>query len=499
MPRMTADCRKSPNYWASRQIPSPGNADAIRRAFAKLPNAAMLESVAADSPSSCWSYYVSAPSVTISADPDTDGPDWLNALRVPGFPNVATACAEPPFRGGWIGYLSYEAGRWIEPKAGGRHDLSAFKLSQWRFYDTLLAHDVVTDRWFVAGVSAHPNSASRGTLDERLSHLAAFVRSIPLLRRSPDPAFSIPSSGEWNLTDDEYLQRVSRILDYIHAGDVYQVNMTRRFRAALNADPVDLYELLCGSNPASYAAFIRFDGDVPLRTIQSSSPELFLALEDSIVTTRPIKGTRPRSGGAQRDAEAIAELENSEKERAELNMIIDLERNDLGRVCEYGSIRVEHPGEIESHPTVFHRTATIRGRLRKECDAIDLIRATFPGGSITGAPKVRAMQIIDELETESRGPYCGAIGYIGVNGDMQLNLPIRTLTTIGERVELAVGSGVVADSNPREELEELNAKAAGMMRAIASCRHDATFLDQTARAEAPSSFATCSDATTSRH
>lgn len=469
---MSADCKESLNYWACRQIPSPGNPDAIRNLFAHLANVAMLESVVAARHSGRWSYYAFEPSVTHAADLDTRGPEWLTALRRPIRSNLRMPVddALPPFRGGWIGHISYEAGRRIEPMAGHRHNLTPFGLSEWRYYDTILAHDGLGDQWFVAGVTAHPDSENRDPLDKRMSRLEHLLRNVVRPPNAPQALTSIPAIGNWNLADDEYLQRVTRILDYIHAGDVYQVNMTRRYRARLSTDPVQLYDALCRSNPAAYAALIRFDGAGPLRTIQSSSPELFLTLENDIVTTRPIKGTRPRTGLDQHDAAAMAELEASEKERAELNMIIDLERNDLGRVCDYGSVHVVHPGEIEAHPTVFHRTATIRGRLRTDCDAIDLIGATFPGGSITGAPKIRAMQIIDELETEARGPYCGAVGYIGIDGHMQLNLPIRTLTTIGDGVELAVGSGIVADSDPQAELDELTAKAAGMMRAIATCQ-----------------------------
>ncbi len=193
---------------------------------------------------------------------------------------------------------------------------------------------------------------------------------------------------------------------------------------------------------------------------------MFLRLEDGIVTSQPIKGTRPRGATPDEDALEAAALANSEKDQAELNMIVDLVRNDLGRVCTYGTVQVANEGAIERHPTVFHRAATVRGRLRSDCDAFDLLRAAFPGGSITGAPKVRAMQLIHEFETEARGPYCGAIGYIGLDGNMALNLPIRTLTMADGWLDLKVGSGIVADSVPVEEYEELGAKAAGMLAAI---------------------------------
>lgn len=474
---MSVHRRQSPNYGASRPIDAPGNPADVRRLFGRQRNSAILESVANSDVCGRWSYYGFSAIETIRIDESRNsGLDELaqavrRRIQARGRQEVSNAA--PPFLGGWIGYLSYEAGKWIEPSAGWRHPATPFGLAEWRFYDTILAHDSVLDAWHVAGIE-NDVSSPQGCLADRLSQLESFVReNVTSAEASESPSES-RAIGRWNMTDDEYLQHVGRILDYIRAGDVYQANMTRRFSAELHDTPLRLYESLCRFNPAAFAGLLRFDDAGPVRTIQSSSPELFLTLENGVVTTRPIKGTRPRSGIAEHDRTAVAELEASDKERAELNMIIDLERNDLGRVCEYGSICVESAGEIEAHPTVFHRTATIRGRLREGCDAMDLIRATFPGGSITGAPKVRAMQIIDELESEARGPYCGAIGYIGADGNMVLNLPIRTLTTVGDRVTLAVGSGIVADSNPQAELEELNAKAAGMMRAIAQCQQAAS-------------------------
>jgi para-aminobenzoate synthetase component 1 len=273
------------------------------------------------------------------------------------------------------------------------------------------------------------------------------------------------------------------VIDYIRAGDVFQVNLARRFRTECPLAPIALYQRLCETNPAGFAAYVSICegghrllagatragatlGHFSDAAVVSSSPELFLQVRGRDAATRPIKGTRARGRVEREDAALRAELAASVKDRAELAMIIDLERNDLGRVCEYGSVRVASDGEIEALPTVYHRTATVTGRLRDGCDAIDLLRAAFPGGSITGAPKVRAMQIINELEDFARGPYCGAMGWIGVNGDMMLNLAIRTMTVADRRIDLFVGSGIVADSDPELELAELEAKAAGMMAAL---------------------------------
>lgn len=465
------------DYWACRRIAPPGNRTSVRRHFSRQPNAAILESVTEGSVSGRWSWFAHAPVATVRARSrdSVDAERLFATLRSEVRPRQARGPLDidlPPFAGGWIGYFAYEAGVWIEPTAGCRHAPTPFGLAEWRFHDSVLAHDNHSDLWYVCAVKRKHEPDDATILTDRMDCLTAFANECSEFQNGELPPQTCDPAGHWNLADDEYLQRVERILTYILAGDTYQVNLTRRFVASLETGAEKLYDALCRNNPAAYAAFLRFDDGDETRSILSSSPELFLALDDGIVTTRPIKGTRPKIGDETLDAIARAELVASEKERAELNMIIDLERNDLGRVCEYGSVHVESDGEIEVHPTVFHRTATIRGRLREAHDAIDLIRATFPGGSITGAPKVRAMQVIDELEREARGPYCGAIGYIGVNGDMQLNLPIRTLTTFGDRVELAVGSGIVADSDPRQELEELHAKARGMMRAIATCQRE---------------------------
>ncbi|GAG27694.1 unnamed protein product, partial [marine sediment metagenome] len=214
------------------------------------------------------------------------------------------------------------------------------------------------------------------------------------------------------MSREAYFSKVARAKRYIEAGDIYQVNLTQRWAVHTDASPIELYLRLRGASPSSHAAFLPW-GDY---AILSSSPELFLDLRRGHVITRPIKGTRPRVGDPVRDAAARQELLESEKERAELTMIIDLLRNDLGRVCSPGSVRVSDAGTLEEHPTVFHRVATIEGDLEAGRDWLDLLLASFPGGSVTGAPKIRAMQIIDELEPAARGVYCGSIGMIGLDG-----------------------------------------------------------------------------------
>jgi para-aminobenzoate synthetase component 1 len=252
-----------------------------------------------------------------------------------------------------------------------------------------------------------------------------------------------------------------RALDYIRAGDIYQLNLAQRFTVPWTESPASLYCRLRKASPAAYGVFLGpklVDGR---NAICSVSPELFLKVRGREVVTCPIKGTRPLGSTLEQTRAAGLELDSSAKERAELNMIIDVERNDLGRVCEYGSVKVQSPGEIQELPTLLHRVATISGTLRKRCGIGSLLKATFPGGSITGAPKIRAMEIIRELEPAPRGPYCGAIGWLGDNGDLELNIAIRTalVDTVSGVAHFHAGSGIVADSDPEREYEETLHKA----------------------------------------
>jgi anthranilate/para-aminobenzoate synthase component I len=276
---------------------------------------------------------------------------------------------------------------------------------------------------------------------------------------------------------------VHRAKEYIAAGDIYQVNLSHRFQCEVAASPVEVYRALRQANPAPYAAYL----DIGEAQILSSSPECFLKINGRHVVTRPIKGTRPVGCDP-------GELLASPKDNAELLMITDLERNDVGKVCEYGSVRVRQLRRVETYATVHHLVATVEGTLRREVDHLDCVRACFPGGSITGAPKIRAMQIIDELEPVARGVYCGAIGYFGPNGESRFNIAIRTVVyqPVGRapgpfqagrstanggaarsatgRLTFHAGAGIVADSDPDAEYDEVLAKAQGIFHAIESLR-----------------------------
>ena len=344
-----------------------------------------------------------------------------------------------------VGHLGYDLGRWIEQALGGPpadHGDRDWPIIELGICPGYLVHDTGTGKWRACGTWA----------DRPDPILTPATADVPAPAGTPRSVFDRPT----------YERAVAHILEYVAAGDVFQVNLAQRFTAPFDGDRPQaarsLFQRLARRSPAWYGAFLELDGK---RAIASTSPELFLSVADGgLVTTRPIKGTRPASV----DAEI---LRDSAKDTAELNMIVDLERNDLGRVCAYGSIAVPEPRVIESHPTIHHGVATIRGRLHQGRDVVDLLRATMPGGSVTGAPKIRAMQIIAELEPVARGPYCGAIGFLSARGSC-LNIAIRTMLIDRGRglVDYSVGGGIVADSQPADEYEETLHKAQAMLGAL---------------------------------
>jgi anthranilate/para-aminobenzoate synthase component I len=288
------------------------------------------------------------------------------------------------------------------------------------------------------------------------------VLELPHHLRRRDPAGRGEGELRSTFTRGRYLEAVARAIEYVAAGDVFQVNLSQRFSVPLGEHPAAVYARLRRQSPARYGACLAYDDFA----ILSNSPELFLRVDPPDATgkrrvvTRPIKGTRPRGEGM---AQALLA---SAKDQAELNMIVDLERNDLGRVCEVGSVRVTEPRSIEAHPTVYHGVATVEGVLRDDVTFVDLLRATFPGGSVTGAPKIRAMEVIEELEPVRRGPYCGAIGYLAGDGSVEFNVAIRTMVIKDGLAHVAVGGGIVADSEPAAEYEETLVKARAMFAAL---------------------------------
>ncbi|MBU1037531.1 MAG: aminodeoxychorismate synthase component I, partial [Candidatus Omnitrophica bacterium] len=314
------------------------------------------------------------------------------------------------------------------------------------FYDSVVIYDNLKKRSYVSrlGISKKPFAG----------HDAAPRNSTP--RR-------ISCKGlKSNFTKRSYIDAVRTAKRYIKKGDIYQVNISQRFKAKLSGDPFDLYARLRRCSPAPFASYLNFN-DV---AILSSSPERFLLKRGDYIETRPIKGTRPRGASPSLDAALETELKHSAKDMAEHIMIVDLERNDLGRICKYGSIRPTESVVIEKYANVSHLVSTVAGTLKKGKDPVDCLIAAFPGGSITGAPKIRSMEIIDELESVKRSVYTGAIGYIGFDGNMDTSIVIRAFIAKGNDIYFQVGGGIVADSDPEKEYEETLHKAAGAMQAL---------------------------------
>jgi para-aminobenzoate synthetase component I len=349
-----------------------------------------------------------------------------------------------PLPGAAIGAFGYDLGQHLERLPHRAEDDLDFPDLVLGFYDHLTWID------HVAGTSGTLERTRRPRAIDARTYREVFGTGTPTLPRGP------------NFTRERYLAAVARIKEYIAAGDVYQVNLSQRFHARSEVPPIDVYRALRAASPAPYAAYLQFGR----RAILSSSPEQFLELRDRRLVTRPIKGTRRRGASAEEDERLARELLSSPKDDAELAMIVDLERNDLGRVCDFGTVEVLEPKVLERHPTVLHLSATVAGRLRAGLGPVDVLRATFPGGSITGAPKIRAMEIIDELEPTRRAFYTGAIGALGFDGSMNLSIAIRTVLSDGPDYFFQAGGGIVADSDPAAEYEETLTKAAAMARAL---------------------------------
>jgi len=377
-----------------------------------------------------------------------------------------TDLPEGMFCGGWIGFFSYDLGRFIEPTAAGKAiDDLHMPLVRLAFYDRVLAYDHCRQTvWLIALQLPTDFEGPREKLDclQRLLDQADDIQV-----GSPCPAdieHVDLAEVRCNMTKARYLAAIARIHRHIVDGDVYQVNFSQRFACRFTARPIDLFHWQNTFNPSPYAAYI----EAPPFSIVSASPEMFLAVANRTIQTKPIKGTRPRVAetseqARQTNEQAYRELAASEKDQAELAMIIDLERNDLARVCIPGTRRVLMPRTLETCPSVFHAVAVVGGRLRPDVGFCDVLRATFPGGSITGAPKIRAMEIIDATEPSARGLYTGSIGFVGVDGTARLNIAIRTIIIAGQTAYVQAGGGIVADSDPQAEYEETLTKARALI------------------------------------
>ena len=370
-----------------------------------------------------------------------------------------------PFVGGAVGYFGYDLCHFIERLPSTAID--DFKLPEcyFAFYDAIFAFDHLEGRAYLIA-TGFPELEERQRLKRakmRLEAMKAWFHSgHSVIAASQSLSQSEEITLKSNFTPEQYRKAVNRVREYIAAGDVFQVNLSQRFEADLKIPAYELHKRLKIVNPAPFAAYLNFKGT----TIVSASPERFLKVQGDLVETRPIKGTRPRGGDPVEDDRLAQELTHSIKDQAENVMIVDLERNDIGRVCRYGTVKVTELAILETFPTVFHLTSTIVGRLQRGKSDIDLLKATFPGGSITGAPKVRAMEIIDELETTKRSVYTGSVGYLSFNGDLDLNIVIRTFIIKEGRAYFQVGGGIIYDSDSEAEYIETLDKAKALVQAL---------------------------------
>lgn len=388
---------------------------------------------------------------------------WRGASRA----DAPRAADEAPFQGGLVGYWAYDFGRRLERWPAVAHDDLGLPDVRLGAYDVIGAYDHRYGRatLFSSGLPLAPPHARRRAEErlDQMTRLLSGARREPLRLPARNAETSWPRS---TFTPDAYRAAVERVREHIRAGDIFQANLSQRWTHAALADPTSLalalHESLALASPAPFSAFLGAED----HAIASSSPEGFLRLRSGTVETRPIKGTRPRAASQEEDARLRAELLSSAKDRAENVMIVDVLRNDLGRVCATGTVEVTALCEPESFAQVHHLTSTVRGRLEAGRDAFDLLHACFPGGSITGAPKLRAIEILERLEPVRRHVYTGAIGYVDWNGDADWNIAIRTALVTSSAVHFAAGGGITADSDPDAEYRETLHKAAGMTRAL---------------------------------
>lgn len=445
--------------------------------LADAPWLAFLDSSAAGDPRSQWSYLAVDPFRILLAEGDGV---HVDGVPVDGSPldvleRELAACAmdrpeehavPSPFIGGAIGFLGYELGRHLERLPAPRPTHAPVPDMAMGLYDTVIAFDHLHKRSFILSTGAPEKDpatrARRAT--ERACALQARLAALPPAR--PDADWSIRAAFQPDQSRAEVEAGIARVIEYIRAGDIFQANLTQQMSARMpdGLSDLALYHRLRSLSPAPFSAFLRCGADV---SVMSASPERFLRLtREGMVETRPIKGTRPRGQNGEQDEALARELLDSAKDRAENLMIVDLMRNDLSRVSQLGSVRVPVLNGLERFASVHHLVSVVESRLKAGLGPVDLLRATFPGGSITGAPKIRAQEIIHELEPFPRGAYCGSIAWIGLDGAMDSSIIIRTITRSGHTLLTHAGGGIVADSNPAAEFEESMVKLAPMLRAL---------------------------------
>ncbi|KAF0171111.1 MAG: para-aminobenzoate synthetase component I [Limisphaerales bacterium] len=480
------------------EVLTPYSSEALAAALAGEPGVVLLRSAGFDSPQARYSFVTARPFLTFrsfdtrcelttsqtpDARPQTQfGNPWRVLDELMARYELLDEVDLPFPLGGCFGYWGYDLRHFVEPKLP-RRAVNDLELPDCHvgFHDSLVVFDHRLGKtWIVSTGLDVDGSRSEARAKERADwwheRLARWGEAPAEPEARSESASFSGSAGASphqagtglcsNFTRDAFIARVEQAQRYIQAGDIYQVNLAQRLSAPTQFSGWELFERLLDVSPAPFAAYL----DCGEFQVASSSPELFLRLSGPHITTRPIKGTRPRSADPTRDAQLTYELQTSPKEMAELVMITDLLRNDLGRVCEYGSVQVPELVRLERYPQVQHLVSTVEGRLRADVTHFAAFASCFPGGSITGAPKFRAMEIIDELEPVTRGPYCGCHGYLGFNRESQLSITIRTAVRQADRTHFHVGAGIVADSVAAAEYEETLAKARGFLAALDCAR-----------------------------
>lgn len=462
-----------------RSLPSSWTPEYCFRHLSQLPGCVWLDSSQVSPQLGRYSYLAADPFITLRVDkPFAAALDSVSRLcerfYQPTLPEL------PPFQGGWMGWLGYELGGCFERLPPFRHNEFQLPLAALGLYDVVLAWDHQRGQsWIISQGWPRADRARERLAYRRLQQFVSLLERQPPAKIGPPitaagtwplaanrlaPQFPTRWSNNWtsNFSSSGFRDAVARAVEYVHAGDIFQVNLAQRLLHKARCSAAELALHLRTTNPAPFAGYADF-GRVQ---VVSTSPERFLTLQAGQIETRPIKGTRPRMSDPVADQGIAQLLRTSPKDRSENVMIVDLLRNDLSRVAEPDSVRVSQLCELEGYRYVWHLVSAIQARLASGRTPVDLIKATFPGGSITGAPKIRAMEIIAELEPTCRGPYCGSLGYISCAGDMDLNILIRTVTACDGWWQVPVGGGIVADSQPGLEEQETWHKAEGILRAI---------------------------------
>ena len=478
--------------------PAPDPTACVER-FAGCAHRLLLDSAARSQRLGRYSFFMAAPFAVVSshlgrttianggARPAISDEDPLSAVRRMLAPHTAAPQPGlPPFQGGAAGYVGYDWGLTLERLPAPRYDDLGLDDVVLGLYDWVVAWDHAASKaWLIStGLPETDADARTRRADEKaawvIDRLSGPPGAAPIVPCGSAPASvmapSHPVAGRWwsdslelrsSFTHQDYLNEVSKVREYIFAGDIFQANLSQRFEAPCAEPPWSFYRRLRAHNPAPFAAFM----ELPDASIVSASPERFLHVDPSgHVETRPIKGTRARGFGPEHDAALGQALTESAKDRAENLMIVDLMRNDLSRVCQAGSVRVSELFSLERYATVHHLVSTVVGDLSPGNDALDALRLAFPGGSVTGAPKLRAMEIIAECEPSRRGVYCGSIGYWSVTGALDTNIAIRTAVVRNGRIYFSAGGGIVADSDPAQEYQETLDKARAMIDVLAAAK-----------------------------